>query len=144
MVALPAALVPLSPMACVTMAWADAFHTLYVRRVRMHEECESYLAPAREAAARAVEAHARPPPTPEQAAAADAVRRTIAANAARAAAHAAEMAALDSLVEEQEEDRMDAIAARGRLDFFTRRHADGDASGGAVLEEAFLDERNVF
>ena len=54
------------------------------------------------------------------------------------------MAALDALVEEQEEDRMDAIAARGRLDFFTRRHADGYAGGDAVLEEAFIDERDVF
>jgi hypothetical protein len=57
------------------------------------------------------------------------VRRTAgaaanAAWAAGAAAHAAEMAALDALVDEQEEDRMDAVAARGRLDYFTRRYAD--------------------
>jgi hypothetical protein len=35
----------------------------------------------------------------------------------------------------------------GRLDFFTssaRRHADGYAVGDAVLEEAFMDERDVF
>ena len=115
------------------MAWADAFHTLYIWRLRLHDVCESYLTLARAEAARAVEAHARPPSTPEQAAAADAVRRTAAANAVRAAAHAAEMAALDALVDEQEEDRMDAIAARGRLDYFTRCYADGYAGGDGCV-----------
>jgi hypothetical protein len=50
------------------------------------------------------------------------------------------MAALDALVDKQEEDRMDAIAARGRLDYFTRRHADGHAGGDGVLEEVPMDD----
>ena len=49
-------------LACVNMVWADAVPGLTAWRGQLQEDCETYLAGAREAAARAVYAHALPPP----------------------------------------------------------------------------------